>query len=134
MWKITHQLPNNYRKKKLFIKKLHTQRTFLFFQNVSDVLKTCLQDVSQDFFKMSSRSLQDVYQNVFKMTSRCVCKMSSSIRLQGIFKRTSRRRLEDILKDKKMSFWKHLQNVFKTPSPRWMFAWLQEKKLYWNKQ
>lgn len=119
MWKIiitsiTHQLPNNYRKKKLFIKKLHTQRTFLFFQNVSDVLKTCLQDVSQDFFKISLRSLQESTKTSWRwlqdVFARCL--------LQYVFKAYSRELQEDVLK----TFWKtkkcHSENIFKTSSRR----------------
>ena len=47
------------------------------------------------------RRLQDVLHDVFKTASRCLCKTSS-------------RRLQDVLEDKKLLRWRRVEDVFKT--------------------
>ena len=85
------------------------------------------------FSKTSSRRLEDVFsvtlfvfQDVFKTYLQYVFLK----RLQDVFARRlaimSSRRLQDVLEDKKMLHWRHLQDIFCTSSPRRMFAgwWL----------
>ena len=74
--------------------------------------------VFQDVFKISWKRLQ---RNIFlspKTSSRRVCKTSS----RRLHEHVCQLFLEDVLEDKKMLHWRYLQDVFSTPSPRWMFA------------
>ena len=73
------------------------------------------------FSKTSSRRLEDVFRVALFRLPR---------RLQNVFAKRlaimSWRRLQNVLEDKKMLHWRHLQDIFCTSSPRRMFAgwWL----------
>ena len=70
--------------------------------------------VFQDVFKISWKRLQ---RNIFlspKTSSRRVCKTSS----RRLHEHVCQLFLEDVLEDKKMLHWRHLQDVFKTSAVR----------------
>ena len=91
----------------------------------------------QDFFSVTSLVFEDVLKtswrhicktsskNVFKTSSQEIFKTFSrrlqdvlNTCLQHVFLKTSWRRFEDVLKDKKMLHWRRLQDIFKTSSVR----------------
>ena len=112
---------------------LHSQQTFLVFQ---EMFKTSWRRLQGNNFSSSKTSWRRVCntssKNVFNTFSRRLHNVFKMY-LQDVFKKTSSRRrlvimswrrLKNVLEDKKMLHWRHLQGVFSMSLPRRMFVGL----------